>query len=98
MAKYYELGEHDVVGTVLTDSAVMYGSRIAEPVSYTHLDVYKRQLLYQFGAFGSFRFHFLFNGYGKVLFICILQYTLSLIHIYESSVPYQNVSPYLSSP
>ena len=30
MAKYYELTEHDVVGTVLTDSAVMYGSRIAE--------------------------------------------------------------------
>ena len=30
MAKYYELGEHDVVATVLTDSAVMYGSRIDE--------------------------------------------------------------------
>ena len=30
MAKYYELGEHDVVGTVLTDSSVMYGSRIEE--------------------------------------------------------------------
>ena len=30
MAKYYEFTEHDVVGTVLTDSAVMYGSRIAE--------------------------------------------------------------------
>ncbi|MEA4941568.1 MAG: pyridoxal-5-phosphate-dependent protein subunit beta [Oscillibacter sp.] len=30
MAKYYELTEHDVVGTVLTDSAVMYGSRIQE--------------------------------------------------------------------
>ena len=30
MAKYYELTEHDVVGTVLTDSAVMYGSRIEE--------------------------------------------------------------------
>ena len=30
MAKYYELTEHDVVGTVLTDSAVMYQSRIAE--------------------------------------------------------------------
>ena len=30
MAKYYEFNEHDVVGTVLTDSAVMYGSRIAE--------------------------------------------------------------------
>ena len=26
MAKYYELTENDVVGTVLTDSAAMYGS------------------------------------------------------------------------
>ena len=30
MAKYYELTENDVVCTVLTDSAVMYGSRIQE--------------------------------------------------------------------
>ena len=30
LAKYYELNEHDVVGTVLTDSAVMYQSRIEE--------------------------------------------------------------------
>ena len=30
MAKYYELTEHDVLMTVLTDSAVMYGSRITE--------------------------------------------------------------------
>lgn len=30
MAKYYELTEHDVVGTVLTDSAEMYQSRIQE--------------------------------------------------------------------
>jgi hypothetical protein len=30
MAKYYELTENDVVGTVLTDSAVMYASRIEE--------------------------------------------------------------------
>ena len=30
MAKYYELTENDVVGTVLTDSADMYGSRITE--------------------------------------------------------------------
>ena len=30
MAKYYELTEDDVVCTVLTDSAVMYGSRIDE--------------------------------------------------------------------
>jgi hypothetical protein len=30
LAKYYELTEHDVVATVLTDSAAMYGSRIEE--------------------------------------------------------------------
>ncbi len=30
LARYYELTEKDVVATVLTDSAVMYGSRIAE--------------------------------------------------------------------
>ena len=30
MAKYYELTENDVVLTVLTDSAAMYGSRITE--------------------------------------------------------------------
>ncbi|MEG1524129.1 MAG: pyridoxal-5-phosphate-dependent protein subunit beta [Clostridia bacterium] len=30
MAKYYELTEHDVLATVGTDSAVMYGSRIEE--------------------------------------------------------------------
>ena len=30
MAKYYEFTEHDVLATVLTDSAVMYGSRIEE--------------------------------------------------------------------
>ncbi len=30
MAKYYEFTEKDVIVTVLTDSAVMYGSRIAE--------------------------------------------------------------------
>ena len=30
LAKYYEFTEKDVVGTVLTDSAAMYGSRIAE--------------------------------------------------------------------
>ena len=30
MAKYYEFTEHDVVATVLTDSAVMYGSRLEE--------------------------------------------------------------------
>ena len=30
MAKYYELGENDIIATVLTDSAEMYQSRIAE--------------------------------------------------------------------
>ena len=30
MAKYYELTERDVVATVLTDSAAMYGSRVEE--------------------------------------------------------------------
>ena len=30
MAKYYELTEHDVLATVMTDSAAMYGSRIKE--------------------------------------------------------------------
>ena len=30
MAKYYELTEHDVVASVLTDSAVMYESRVKE--------------------------------------------------------------------
>ena len=30
MAKYYEFTARDVVGTVLTDSAVMYGSRVQE--------------------------------------------------------------------
>ena len=30
MAKYYELTENDVVVTVLTDSAVMYKSRVEE--------------------------------------------------------------------
>jgi cysteine synthase len=30
MAKYYELGERDIIATVLTDSAEMYGSRVRE--------------------------------------------------------------------
>ncbi|PWB52341.1 MAG: pyridoxal-5-phosphate-dependent protein subunit beta [Anaerolineales bacterium] len=30
MAKYYEMGEHDVVLTILTDSMELYGSRIVE--------------------------------------------------------------------
>ena len=30
MAKYYELTEHDVVASVMTDSAVMYASRVKE--------------------------------------------------------------------
>ena len=40
MAKYYELTEHDVIATVMTDSSVMYGSRInelkEEDGAYTH--------------------------------------------------------------
>ena len=30
MAKYYELTEHDVIVTVLTDSMALYGSRLEE--------------------------------------------------------------------
>ena len=30
MAKYYEFGPHDLLATVLTDSAELYGSRISE--------------------------------------------------------------------
>ena len=30
MAKYYELGEHDIVLTILTDSMALYGSRLQE--------------------------------------------------------------------
>ena len=30
MAKYYELGEHDIVLTILTDSMELYGSRLQE--------------------------------------------------------------------
>jgi len=30
MAKYYELGENDIVLTVLTDSMQLYGSRLKE--------------------------------------------------------------------
>ena len=30
MAKYYELGEHDIVLTILTDSMELYQSRIKE--------------------------------------------------------------------
>ena len=30
MAKYYEMTEHDVIATVMTDSVSMYGSRIKE--------------------------------------------------------------------
>ena len=32
MAKYYEMEEHDVIATVMTDSAVMYQTRIQELV------------------------------------------------------------------
>jgi cysteine synthase len=41
-AKYYELGEHDIVVTVLTDSMELYGSRLKEmrqeSGEYTELD------------------------------------------------------------
>ena len=30
MAKYYELGEHDIILTILTDSMELYGSRLNE--------------------------------------------------------------------
>jgi hypothetical protein len=30
MAKYYELGEHDIILTILTDSMELYGSRLLE--------------------------------------------------------------------
>jgi cysteine synthase len=53
-AKYYELGEHDVVLTVLTDSMELYGSRMeemrAEHGEYTEQDAaadYARYLLGQ---------------------------------------------------
>ncbi len=42
LAKYYELGRHDVILTVLTDSMELYGSRLqemrAEQGEYTQLD------------------------------------------------------------
>ncbi len=42
MAKYYEMGEHDIVLTVLTDSMELYGSRLREMHEefgeYTELD------------------------------------------------------------
>ena len=52
MAKYYELTEDDVLATVMTDSSVMYGSRIKElqdeDGEYTHekaaLDFHKHIL------------------------------------------------------
>ncbi len=45
LARYYELTEHDVVATVLTDSAVMYQSRIAElNEQYGPYDVHEAEL------------------------------------------------------
>ncbi len=53
MAKYYELGEHDVVGTVLTDSAVMYQSRTRELSEmygeYTPVEAAKDHALHMLG-------------------------------------------------
>ena len=52
LSKWYELGEHDVVLTVLTDSMQLYGSRLNELAeergAYTELDAaadYSRYLL-----------------------------------------------------
>lgn len=53
MAKYYELNEHDVVATVLTDSAVMYQSRTQELTdrygSYTVSEAAKDHALHMLG-------------------------------------------------
>ena len=53
MAKYYELTENDVVGTVLTDSAVMYQSRIKElndmHGAYTEVEAAKDHALHMLG-------------------------------------------------
>ena len=53
MAKYYELTENDVVGTVLTDSAVMYQSRIKELSemhgAYTEVEAAKDHALHMLG-------------------------------------------------
>ncbi len=71
MAKYYEFTEHDMVATVLTDSADMYGSRIQElaeehgPYTATHaaVDHHSRMLgqrtdsMEELGYRGSLRIH-----------------------------------------
>jgi hypothetical protein len=53
MAKYYELTENDVVCTVLTDSAVMYKSRIQELEdaygTYTAVEAAKDHALHMLG-------------------------------------------------
>ena len=53
MAKYYELTEHDVVATVLTDSAAMYGSRVEElnemHGAYTPVEAAKDHALHMLG-------------------------------------------------
>ncbi|MBW8011321.1 MAG: pyridoxal-phosphate dependent enzyme [Chloroflexi bacterium] len=52
-AKYYELGEHDVVLTILTDSMELYGSRLeemhAEYGEYTELDASAHYARYMLG-------------------------------------------------
>jgi cysteine synthase len=54
MSKYYELGEHDIVLTVLTDSMELYGSRLhemkAEFGEYTDLDAAAHFARYLHGA------------------------------------------------
>ncbi|MEG1988114.1 MAG: pyridoxal-5-phosphate-dependent protein subunit beta, partial [Oscillibacter sp.] len=53
MAKYYEMTEHDVLATVLTDSAVMYGSRVDElneqHGAYTVVEAAKDHALHMLG-------------------------------------------------
>jgi len=54
MAKYYEMGEHDIVLTVLTDSMELYGSRLREMHDeygeYTELDAAAHYAQYLLGA------------------------------------------------
>ena len=54
MAKYYEMGEHDIVLTILTDSMELYGSRLHEMHEeygeYTELDAAAHYAQYLQGA------------------------------------------------
>ena len=54
MAKYYEFTERDVVATVLTDSAVMYGSRIRElDEAYGEYTAFEAKLDHQIHMLGQ---------------------------------------------